>query len=160
MRVELTDRFLKSIPIPETGRVEGRDTKRPGLTLRIYASGRKVWHFEKRVKGGPKRKHKLGEYPQPVGLSQARALALDIASTANKGIDEAAEAKEAKLREEAARALRDKIARSIRDLAQTERLVFSVGSATWQRGEKADQLALRAAGRRRARPQGERQHQQ
>lgn len=62
--------------------------------------------------------------------------------------------------EEAARALRDKIARSIRDLAQTERLVFSVGSATWQRGEKADQLALRAAGRRRARPQGERQHQQ
>lgn len=72
MKIDLTHAFLKSVEAPEAGRVEIADVKRPGLTLRVYASGRRVWMFEKRVKGGPKRKHTLGENPQPVSLAEAR----------------------------------------------------------------------------------------
>lgn len=48
--------------------------------------------YEKRIKGGPKRKHTLGSWPEPVSLSAARSMALELEAEAAKGIDRIAEA--------------------------------------------------------------------
>lgn len=72
---------------PDEGRIEVSDTERKGLRFRLSSSGKAVWMYEKRVKGGPKRKHTLGEWPKPVSLSDARARALEIEAEAAQGID-------------------------------------------------------------------------
>lgn len=87
MQKDLTDRFLKSVTPPEYGRIEISDTRRPGLRFRLSASGHASWMYEKRVRGGPKRKHTFGTWPEPISLSDARALALEIEAEAAKGID-------------------------------------------------------------------------
>lgn len=87
MKRELTDRFLKSLKAPDKGRIEVSDTKRVGLRFRLSSSGRASWMFEKRVKGGTKRKHTLGAWPEPVSLGAARAMALEIEAEAARGID-------------------------------------------------------------------------
>lgn len=95
MRVELNDRYLRSLVPPDTGRIEVSDTKRRGLRLRLYArkdaasTPRAVWMYEKRVRGGPKRKHTLGTWPA-VSLSEARSVALEIEAEASQGIDRVA----------------------------------------------------------------------
>lgn len=86
MKVQISDALLRSISAPGQGRIEVSDTVRPGLRLRISSSGRKVWVFEKRVKGGPKRKHTLGTYPE-VSIKDARTLALDLEIEAIRGVD-------------------------------------------------------------------------
>lgn len=94
MKVKLTDRFLKSLKPPEFGRLEVSDTERKGLRFRLSSSGKAVWMYEKRVKGGPKRKHTLGAWPKPVSLSDARSRALEIEAEAGQGIDRIAIAEE------------------------------------------------------------------
>ena len=103
MKRELTDRYLKSLEAPASGRLEVSDTKRVGLRFRLAASGRASWMFEKRVKGGLKRKHTLGGWPEPVSLSQARALALEIEAEAARGVDRVAIAESDRLNAETAR---------------------------------------------------------
>ncbi|SFF17176.1 Site-specific recombinase XerD [Sulfitobacter brevis] len=103
MQRELTDRYLKSLKAPPTGRLEVSDTKRAGLRFRLTASGRATWMFEKRVKGGSKRKHTLGGWPEPVSLSQARALALELEAEAARGIDRVAIAEAERLDAETAK---------------------------------------------------------
>lgn len=104
-RREFNDRFLRSIKPPETGRVEYSDTLRKGLRLRVSAGkpGRMVWLFEKRIKGGLKRKNTIGTYPT-IGLAEARDTALAIEAEAARGIDRVADRREAKIAEEAAKA--------------------------------------------------------
>ncbi|MEM1074596.1 MAG: tyrosine-type recombinase/integrase, partial [Pseudomonadota bacterium] len=99
---DLTDRFLKSLTPPTEGRIEIPDARRPGLRLRLYASGRATWMYEKRVKGGKNRKHTFGTWPEPISLSEARVMALEIEAEAAKGIDRVAEGKAKQLEEEAA----------------------------------------------------------
>lgn len=111
---ELSDPYLKSLKPPESGRVEISDTKRRGLRLRITAAGKATWMYEKRVKGGAKRKHTFGTYCTwnangkreygPIGLTEARALALEIEAEASKGIDRISDAAARKKEEEAAQA--------------------------------------------------------
>ncbi len=113
MKKELTNGFLSKLKQPESGRVEISDTKRAGLRLRVYPS-RAVWMYEKRVKGGAKRKHTFGVYctwsgagkreEGPIGLSDARALALEIEAEAARGFDRVLEAQEARLEKERAAA--------------------------------------------------------
>ena len=109
MRHELTDRYLRSLSPPDEGRIEVSDTKRKGLRFRLYApvsaksDPRAVWMYEKRVKGGVKRKHTLGIWPA-VGLREAREIALEIEAEAAKGIDRVEIAQDEKLNEEAAKA--------------------------------------------------------
>lgn len=98
MKTKLTNRFLESLTPPETGRLEVSDTERKGLRFRLSATGKAVWMYEKRVKGGQKRKHTLGHWPKPVGLSEARKMALEIEAEAAQGIDRIANA-EAERRE-------------------------------------------------------------
>ncbi|PWE33427.1 hypothetical protein DDZ14_04290 [Maritimibacter sp. 55A14] len=101
-RRKLTDRFLESIKRPEVGRDTYSDTLRPGLHLRV-GQRKAAWVFEKRVKGGPKRKHTLGAWPG-TSLAQARAAALEIESEATRGIDRIADTHRAKLDAERAAA--------------------------------------------------------
>lgn len=87
MKVKLTDRYLRSLKPPDAGRLEVSDTERKGLRFRLSANGKAVFMYEKRVKGGTKRKHTLGTWPEPVSLSTARARALEIEAEAIQGID-------------------------------------------------------------------------
>lgn len=103
MKVELTDRYLRGLQSPTSGRIEVSDAKRPGLRIRLSASGRASWVYEKRVKGGPKRKHGLGTWPA-VSLSEARKIALEIESEASRGVDRVALAEEQRLADEIAKA--------------------------------------------------------
>ena len=103
MKVDLTDLFLKRLKPPELGRIEISDIKRPGLRFRLSASGQAVWMYEKRIKGGQKRKHTLGAWPRPVGLSEARARALELEAEAAQGIDRVALAEERRLSDETER---------------------------------------------------------
>ncbi|MGD1885453.1 MAG: tyrosine-type recombinase/integrase [Paracoccaceae bacterium] len=105
MAQELSERLLASLvkKKPEGGRLEHSDTKRPGLRFRVSSTGRATWLFEKRVKNGPKRRHTLGTWPA-VGLSEARAKALELEAEASKGIDRVAIAEASKKAEEDAAA--------------------------------------------------------
>ena len=105
MKRDLNDRFLKTLkpPSEDVGRIEVSDTGRPGLRFRLSSSGRASWVFEKRVKGGAKRKHTFGAWPEPITLAMARSMALEIEAEAVRGIDRVAIAKADKLAEEAAK---------------------------------------------------------
>ncbi|OWY13061.1 hypothetical protein B6V72_09650 [Thioclava sp. F34-6] len=92
MKVQLTDTLVRSTQPPEAGRIEISDTIRVGLRLRVSASGGRVWIFEKRVKGGPKRKHTLGTYPE-LSIKEARNIALVIELEAARGFDRVSEGK-------------------------------------------------------------------
>ena len=86
MQKELNDRLLRNLKVPVTGRLELSDTKRKGLRFRLSNTGSAVFMYEKRIKGGPKRKHTLGSWPGYT-LSQARADALILEAEASQGID-------------------------------------------------------------------------
>ncbi|MFT6675940.1 MAG: integrase [Sulfitobacter sp.] len=101
MKKELTNRFLESLKPPETGRLEISDSRRQGLRFRLSATGSATWMFEKRVRGGKKRKHTLGTWPEPVSLSDARAMALEIEAEASRGIDRVEIAEAERIRNEA-----------------------------------------------------------
>lgn len=103
MKADLTDRYLRNLNPPESGRLEVSDTKRKGLRLRLSAKRNAVWMYEKRVKGGPKRKHTLGKWPA-VSLADARATALEIEAEASRGIDRVEIERGLKLDAEAAKA--------------------------------------------------------
>lgn len=98
MRKKLTDRFLESIKPPEAGRDTYSDTLRPGLHLRV-GQRKASWVFEKRVKGGPKRKHTLGAWPN-MRLAEARAASAEIEAEAVRGQDRIAVAERATLEAE------------------------------------------------------------
>lgn len=103
MHIDLTDRKLKSLTPPEAGRIEVSDAKRKGLRFRLSASGRGVWMYEKRIKGGSKRKFTLGPWPA-VSLADARAQALELEAEAARGVDRVAEQRAAEVEAEAAKA--------------------------------------------------------
>lgn len=103
MKRKLDTKLIDSIDLPETGRIELADTVRTGLRLRVTSAGHKSWVFEKRIKGGPKRKFTLGTYPV-LSLANARKWANEIEVEAQQGIDRVEVAKEARIAKEAAEA--------------------------------------------------------
>jgi len=113
-KAKLTDRYVDSIAPPDTGRLEVSDKARAGLRLRVSASGAKTWFYEKRIKGGPKRKYKLGPYPL-VGVAEARAKCAELELEALQGIDRVALAERGRKEQERA-ALSVKTVESILDL--------------------------------------------
>lgn len=106
MKVSMSEPVLRKLlkDTPEHGRREVSDSKRVGLRLRIYADGRAVWMYEKRVKHGAKRKHTFGTYPEPIGLADARKMALEIEAEAARGYDRVMVQKEERLKAEQAKA--------------------------------------------------------
>lgn len=106
MKRELNDRFLRSLkPDPEK-RLEFSDSKCTGLRFRLSPRGKATWMVEKRVRGGVKRKFTLGEWPKPVSLSKARAMALEIQAEAARGIDRVEVLREERERQRAEEAKR------------------------------------------------------
>lgn len=113
MKKELTNAFLMKLKPPADGRIEISDSKRAGLRLRIYPA-RAVWMYEKRIKGGAKRKHTFGTYctwsapnkreDGAMGLSEARAMALEIEAEAARGFDRVLDAQQARREQERAAA--------------------------------------------------------
>jgi integrase len=85
-KVKLTDKFLKAMVAPSEGRVEVYDTERAGLRIRLYPSGKMTWLYQKQIKGGARRAHTLGTYPN-LTLAAARALSLSIEAEAEVGVD-------------------------------------------------------------------------
>lgn len=92
MKRELNDRYLRSLGLPEKHRLEVSDTKCVGLRFRLSPKGHASWIYEKRIKGGPKRKFTLGTWPKPISLSQARTLAREIEAEAARGFDRVVDA--------------------------------------------------------------------
>lgn len=99
--------------------MEVSDTRRPGLRFRLSSSGKATWMFEKRIKGGAKRKHTFGSWPDPISLATARSMALEIEAEAARGIDRVAIARSNKLQAEAAKSA----ALSVRDVLQTYKAI-------------------------------------
>ncbi len=89
--------------MPDEGRLEVSDSKRKGLRFRLSSKGNAVWMYEKRIRGGLKRKHTFEKWPT-VSLADARARALELEAEAAQRIDRVAIAEEELLEAEAARA--------------------------------------------------------
>ncbi len=104
MKIELNDRFLRSLKPDPDKRLEVSDTKCVGLRFRLSSHGHASWIYQKRIKGKGKRTHTLGAWPKPVSLSQARALGFQLQAEAARGIDRVEVAKEERAKAEVERA--------------------------------------------------------
>lgn len=82
---KLTDREVANLAPPETGDVEVFDAVRPGLHLRVYCTGGKVWLYRFRL-GGKQRRLRLGRYPA-LSLAGAREAAKRAATALARGED-------------------------------------------------------------------------
>jgi integrase len=72
--ITLTQLRVENLPLPESGRVEYRDAKQPGLYLRVSSTGAKSWRLVKRSRAGKLERVTLGSFPA-VSVGKARELA-------------------------------------------------------------------------------------
>lgn len=93
MKRVLDDRFLRNLKPDPSGRIEVSDAKCVGLRFRLSPKGRATWVYEKRIKGGTRRKFTLGTWPKPLSLAQARVMGFELLAEAQKGVDRAEDAK-------------------------------------------------------------------
>ena len=94
MAKELTARGIDALPIPtEEERLRDfSDGRVPGLSLRIFASGRRSWYLKYR-QNGKQRRYKLGDYPA-LGLAAARQRAEAMRVGVRDGADPVRERRE------------------------------------------------------------------
>lgn len=147
MKMELTEGHLKTLKPPAEGRVEISDAKRAGLRLRVYATGRAVWMYEKRVKGGAKRKHTLGTYciwnsagrreAVQTGLAEARGVALEIEAEASRGHDRILAAR-------ISRSERDRIAATVQTLQSVIDAYAELHLSTLRKGDERKRQIMTA----------------
>ncbi len=87
MKLALTDRFIKTVEAPKTGRAEYHDERTKGLSLRVTQQGKKTFCFAYRRKGDlQKQRMTLGEYPY-ISLSDARNKATVAQSRLHQGLE-------------------------------------------------------------------------
>ncbi len=90
MQKNFTDRFLRTLKPPSSGRTEYYDQTVPGLTLRITATGAMTFALAYRTPGNPcKQKLTLGQYPT-VPLAEARQRARQVLNDIANGKNPAA----------------------------------------------------------------------
>lgn len=101
MRAKLTRRTVVGLSIKATP-YDCRDTDLKGFLLRVQPSGHRSWFYQYRTAEGRQTRSKLGDYP---GLSPdgARALALERATEAARGVDLVARKREDRAEGERAR---------------------------------------------------------
>lgn len=75
--IHLTNDTASALPVPAAGWAEYRDDQTPGLRIRVYATGRRAWHYYAWHGPGPVRRA-IGTLP-PMAASTARAAALRLA---------------------------------------------------------------------------------
>jgi integrase len=96
MQSDLTDAFLNALPLPEEGkRVELRDSRVPGLVLRMTSSGAATWSLRTRTKDGKQTRPKLGTWPG-MSIAAARREAMKARGTIEAGADPVGEKREAR----------------------------------------------------------------
>ncbi len=88
MKRELTDAFLRGVEPPAEGRIELRDTKVPGLVLRMTPKGLATWSVRTRTKDGKQTRPKLGTWPI-LSIGAARKAARDMLAAIQTGADPA-----------------------------------------------------------------------
>ena len=93
-RVAFTDRGVKSIRPPASGRLDAWDLTLPGFGLRVHSSGVRTWIVRYRH-GSKQRVFRLGNFP-PMSLSLARGQAKRRLSSISLGADPAVEKAEAR----------------------------------------------------------------
>ena len=81
----LTDMGIRQLPVPKNGRLELRDTKTPGLWLRVTEFGNKSFVARGYIANKPAR-ITLGQYSL-LSLRDARSQALAVQSQMRQGID-------------------------------------------------------------------------
>ncbi len=101
MAKRLTDKYLKSLKPPASGRLVIPDAAASGLSLRLTATGAMSWLVRYRVRGQAQMGATLGPYPA-VTLADARQRTAKIVAAAKGGKDLIEEEK--RQREAAARA--------------------------------------------------------
>lgn len=84
-----TDRQIAALK-PLASRFERRVSGARGLSLRIYPSGLRQFEVRFAVKGGPRRRALLGNYPE-VSLADARQKATELRLNLLRGVDPIAE---------------------------------------------------------------------
>jgi integrase len=120
MRVVLSDAWLRAVKPPPHGRIEVRDTKAPGLVVRITPSGVVSWAARGRRPDGREARITLGTWPQ-VGLAEARREALKARAEVAGGKDRIAERREQRGEAQARAALPTVADRLAKWLAANER---------------------------------------
>lgn len=84
---KLTDRFISTVALPASGRLEVLDTEARGLCLRVTSRGVKTWTFLYRSRlGGPLKRLTFGDYPA-WSLADARKKAMALRQQVQDGGD-------------------------------------------------------------------------
>ena len=112
MRRKLTDRLIKTLRPPASGRLVVADSEAQGLSLRITPTGAKSWLVRFQLPRQPQTACVVGPYPA-ISLAEARERARDIVTAAKKGRDLPVEEK----RIEAERQKAAATSRTVRQLA-------------------------------------------
>ena len=96
MQPDLTDAYLQSLPLPDEGRrVELRDSRVPGLVLRMTSTGAATWSVRTRTQDGNQTRPKLGTWPA-LSIAAARRAALKALGSIETGADPVGEKREAR----------------------------------------------------------------
>jgi integrase len=86
MAKELTDAFIQALKPPATGRIEVRDTRVPGFSVRITKTGTTSFYIRKWLKAGRPTRILVAHWPA-VSLKRARELALTQLAAVAQGRD-------------------------------------------------------------------------
>ena len=86
-------RRIEALEPPAAGRDQYRDSKTPGLVLRVSAAGSKTFSVYKKANGRPVR-YKLGTFPE-MTIEQARKRTAETLGDIAKGKDPAAARRDA-----------------------------------------------------------------
>jgi integrase len=104
MQRTITDAWLRSLKVPETGRLEVWDQQAKGLLLRVTAAGSFTWSVRARTGDGRRSRIPLGTYPE-TGLSAARRGARTAIGQVQSGADPVAQKRAAEAERQARKQL-------------------------------------------------------
>jgi integrase len=91
MKINFTDRRIRDLKAPRSGRLQISDTNTKGLRLRITSAGTRTWAVSGRIKDGKTIWYTLGEFPA-VSVDEARLRAGKAREQLRQGIDPTIEA--------------------------------------------------------------------
>jgi integrase len=100
-RRSLTDAFLRALKPPAKGRLEIRDSDVKGLVLRMAPNGTAAWSVRVLGRDGKHQRPRLGTWPTPMGLKEARKAAQATIAMIQAGGDPVAEKKAARAERQA-----------------------------------------------------------
>ena len=113
MQRDLTDAYLEAVALPPEGkRMELRDSRVPGLVLRMTSTGAATWSVRTRTKDGKQTRPKLGTWPA-LSIAAARRSALKALGSIEGGADPVREKREARAARQVKRAAGVTVARRL-----------------------------------------------